>query len=757
MGGVRVLVSAGLRGRRRSGLLTTFLVLVLAAFAIAVGLSVIDQGARQVDAAAREANVAHLVLSGERAALEEAAGDTAITGTTGPLPTTVVRLELEGGAEDTRLSALDDPAVDVGRPLLRAGRWLDPAHDDEVVLDRSAVAELGLAMGDPVTFTGDGGSATYTLVGAAIDLTDCGFPQCDPIRGWVTTPGLERLGGAEYHMLLARLVDATPADAVAARLLATVPGIGGTESWPDTRGDFLAVDRIFGQFITVFGVFVLVAASIVVAGSMVVRMTARRREIGLLEAVGCTGTQVTLALVAEHLVIGLLAAAAGWGLAGLATPALQIGVADVIGRSSPTWSVATLLVTAAVLSVILVVATVVPAWRAGRLPVSDVVRDVPPGHLSGLARRVAGVPRYLPALGIKEAAARPARSILASLAVALAVVTAIVAMGFIATIGEAIDSPERVGDPWDASVVPGEGATAESLESAIAATPEVASWFTETGRRTTIGDQAFLSQAIGGDPAAAAFEIGEGRRVERPGEAIIGYGMVRRFGLDVGDDVTFSVSGGSLTADIVGWYRELEDSGEVLQYRLEQLQEIDPDATADVVRVTATAGVEPPALAAALERSLGASAEVEAFEADADELGAFESVLQLIALVVGIVAAVNLLSVMMTSTRESARAIGIEQSLGFTPRQIVVHGAIAAAGLGILGAAAGVPAGLWVYGLMGDAVSSVIGAGPGFGRAPSTSALAVLVLVAIAIAAVAGALATRRLARWPAADLVRWE
>ena len=63
MSGIGVLVGAGLRGRRRTGLVATFAVLVLAAVAIAAGLEVSRQGGTLLDAAAADA-VLRLVQAG---------------------------------------------------------------------------------------------------------------------------------------------------------------------------------------------------------------------------------------------------------------------------------------------------------------------------------------------------------------------------------------------------------------------------------------------------------------------------------------------------------------------------------------------------------------------------------------------------------------------------------------------------------------------------------------------------------------------
>jgi putative ABC transport system permease protein len=364
----------------------------------------------------------------------------------------------------------------------------------------------------------------------------------------------------------------------------------------------------------------------------------------------------------------------------------------------------------------------------------------------------------LGALGLRDASARPARTALAGLAVALAVVTAIVSAGFIDTVSRLIDDPTAAGEPWDAAVSPTDGTSAVDVVDVLDSTPEVASWFSETSRRSTIGDEAFLSQAIGGEPAAARFDIGAGRAVERSGEAVIGYGMVTRFGLDVGDTVELSAGDVPLTVEVVGWYREMEDSGEILQYRLEQLQRADPaGAGPDTYRVTGAEGVDTESLALVLADRLGGFADVEARETDAAAVEAFVAVLRLVALVIGAVAAVNLLAVMLTSTRESARAIGVEQTLGVTPGQLVGQGAVAAAAIGVVGVVVGLPLGLWLLRLMGDAVTSSMGIGPGYGRLPSPVALTVVAVAAVGVAASLGALAVRRLASRPPADLVRWE
>jgi putative ABC transport system permease protein len=304
-GAVISMAVAGLRGRRKTGLVATFVVLVLAAVGICAGLVVARQGAPLLDRVADEANLAHLVVYGDRSTLAEVAADPEVTASAGPFATANADLQQGTDSIETVVTAVDDHDVAVGRPVLRAGRWVTSA--DEIVLDRSFAADLDVHVGDRVELLA-GTTAAYTVVGTAVNLTDCVYPECDPGRAWVTSDGRGRLdpGSNEYSQVWLRFAEASEADPFVQRQAqAGVQGIGGTDSWLDTRDDFLTLDQVFGAFVTAFGLFVLAAAAVVVAGSMAARLVKRRREIGLLGAVGFTPPQVSNALLLEHLTLGV--------------------------------------------------------------------------------------------------------------------------------------------------------------------------------------------------------------------------------------------------------------------------------------------------------------------------------------------------------------------------------------------------------------------------------------------------------------------
>ena len=747
------LALSGIRGRGRTAALATALVAALAVAAVVAGLSVQSQGGPQVDQAYRDAGRPDLVVYGHPAVLESLRGDAAFAATAPVTPFVTVEVALGSGSVQGRAAAA--PST-VGRPLLRTGRWPAAGDAGEVVLDRAAAVEAGIGVGDPVRLTAAGRPVVLTVVGTAVDLTDCFYPDCDPIRLFVDPAAIAVLAADPADrgaLLIGRLTDPGTADAVAARL-GIRDGVDGVQPWPDTRDDILARELIFGASLAGFGVFVLLAAAFVVAGTAAARLLARRREIALLQSVGFTNRQVIAGLVGETLVLGLAGAVVGCVAGTLLAPFLQIGLGAALGRTGPRVAPASLVAAVALVGVILMVATVLPARRAARQPVSDVLRDAPPRAVAParIARaldrlRLGPAYRY----GIGAVLARPGRSGLTAAALAVAVAATVVAAGFVSTLGKVVDDPARAGDPYDAAVAAPGAAT--DLPAILSAMPDVAGWYSQTDRRGTLGDATFLSRAIGGDPAQARFVIRAGRPLRAAGEAVAGYGFLRRFGLDVGDTVRIRAGETPLTLTIVGWYSEMEDTGEVLMYRAEMLADTAPDA----YLVSARPGGTPGELAAALRGRLGPDAVVRARESDPDELGSFTVALQLMAALVLVVSLANLAAALLSGARERARVLGVLRTIGLTVRQTLAQSATGGAVLGLLAGLVGLPAGLVAFHVLANRVTTGIGAGPGLVEWPSALVLTTTIPAATLAGGLAGILVTRRLAGTPASELCRWE
>jgi putative ABC transport system permease protein len=117
----------------------------------------------------------------------------------------------------------------------------------------------------------------------------------------------------------------------------------------------LAVGGIAGISLSVAGILIM--------NVMLIAVSQRRQEIGLLKAVGATSRQVRVLFLIEALVLALLGAAAGLALGLLGT--WGIGqLFPILPAIAPRWAVLAAVLTAALTAVVF---TLLPARRAARL------------------------------------------------------------------------------------------------------------------------------------------------------------------------------------------------------------------------------------------------------------------------------------------------------------------------------------------------------------------------------------------------------
>ncbi len=107
----------------------------------------------------------------------------------------------------------------------------------------------------------------------------------------------------------------------------------------------------------------LAVAGILIMNVMLIAVSQRRQEIGLLKAVGATGAQIRTLFLIEALLLAMLGAAAGLIL-GLAGSAAIRQLYPTLPAHAPGWAVGAALATAAITSVVF---TLLPARRAARL------------------------------------------------------------------------------------------------------------------------------------------------------------------------------------------------------------------------------------------------------------------------------------------------------------------------------------------------------------------------------------------------------
>jgi putative ABC transport system permease protein len=347
---------------------------------------------------------------------------------------------------------------------------------------------------------------------------------------------------------------------------------------------------------------------------------------------------------------------------------------------------------------------------------------------------------------------------LTALALAAAVVAIVVTSGFNRTIDGVFATPAMTGDPEQVRVFPADSSSPETVLRALAASPGVASWFTETGFNAVLGREQVLANAVGADVAHAGFIVREGRMIQRRGEAVTGYGFLQRFGLQVGDRITITIDDHPLRLRIVGWYSEAEEAGEMLMFAYADVAAVDAGARPSSYRLRLAEGADRADVAASLGDALGAQARVEAVPlVDTAAVDPFRFAVDLISGLVIVVALANLASTMVLVVRERARDLAVLRAVGFTPRQAVAVVAIGGVALAVVATAVGLPVGWVLSNAANNGVGAEIGMGPGIAVAPSWVLAVLLVPLALAVTAGLAVLAARRAATEDVAVLVRYE
>jgi putative ABC transport system permease protein len=376
----------------------------------------------------------------ELAALEALADAPGVTGHSGPYPVTWAKLVAHGRTATAQAEGRDAAPAPVDQPKVIEGSWV--GEKDAVVVEAAFADALGVDAGDSITLNG----RSFRVAGVAVTAASSPYPEVSCLTFCIADTGLVWLARADArrlatrrlaHVLNLKLADPAAAPAFAERRnpkrtgVSCAPGSPCSSKplppilmpWQDIREATASlVDNQRRALLTGGWLLVLLAiASVaVLVGS---RMADQIRRVGLLKAVGGTPSLVAAVLLAEYVAVAVLAAAVGLVIGWLAAPLVTDPSAGLLGSSgSPSLGVSTVgLVTAAALGVA-VAATCVPAVRAARtstvLALADSARS--PRRTAWLISLSARLPIAL-LLGLRVAARRPRRVLLATASIAVTV------------------------------------------------------------------------------------------------------------------------------------------------------------------------------------------------------------------------------------------------------------------------------------------------------------------------------------------------
>ncbi|MGV8909766.1 MAG: ABC transporter permease [Propionicimonas sp.] len=257
-----------------------------------------------------------------------------------------------------------------------AGRMLAAGDNAAVVLNSDLAGQLGLAVGDRLVLPAAGGTARFRVIGLLGTVTVPGQEQV-----YLTLPAAQQLFGLGSRITLVEAAFAPGADRASTELVvASALGpdyqVGGLSSESTLIASLQTATFAFNMF----GLFALATAGFIIANSFRTVVAERRRDIGMLRAIGTRRRTVIGMFLVESLIQGVIGTAlglvAGWGLAAGLMAAMGPIFENVlhIHVPSPEFSVGTW-ITSIVLGVgVTVVAAILPARAAGRVTPLEAMR-----------------------------------------------------------------------------------------------------------------------------------------------------------------------------------------------------------------------------------------------------------------------------------------------------------------------------------------------------------------------------------------------
>jgi putative ABC transport system permease protein len=219
-------------------------------------------------------------------------------------------------------------------------------------------------------------------------------------------------------------------------------------SWQDIRetyGEFArGAQRALVTFSSLLTLLAMASVAVLVGG----RMADQTRRVGLLKAVGGTPGLVAVVLLAEYMLLALLAAAAGLAVGWLAAPLLSDPGAGLIGSAgAPSLTVSTVGVVTGVALGVAMVASLVSAVRAARTSTVHALADS--ARRPRRTRWLIALSTRLPVallLGLRVIARRPRRVLLGVASIAVTVTGIVVVLAGHAAMASDWEGPSRL-DP----------------------------------------------------------------------------------------------------------------------------------------------------------------------------------------------------------------------------------------------------------------------------------------------------------------------
>lgn len=254
------------------------------------------------------------------------------------------------------------------------GRWMTAPN--EVVASSAALHHLGAQVGDRLELAYAGGHEPVTIVGKTIEGA---FDRDTIFADWQLRTRLAPDHQVVSHEVLyyIRLASDTPVATYLAAVRQADPGLSAWSADSGLGNSFtVSVTIISIAFVSIIGLVVALS----VFNTVLLNTRERRRDLGMLKAIGMTPGQVVTMMVTSMATLGLAAGCLGIplgvGAHRLVLPLMaEAAELDLPARITNVWTVGGLSLVVLVGVAIAVLGAALPARRAGRIPIATVLHS----------------------------------------------------------------------------------------------------------------------------------------------------------------------------------------------------------------------------------------------------------------------------------------------------------------------------------------------------------------------------------------------
>ncbi len=259
-----------------------------------------------------------------------------------------------------------------------------PTGPDEVAIDKASADDGDFSIGDPIQIASTTGAREFTLAGIA-RFGDADSPGGATFSLFDLATAQEFVGKPGFLDSIQVVGDGSVPDDELAPSIEEALGpdsetevLTGAEIAEENQSQVEEGLQFFSIFLTVVAFIALFVSCFVIYNVFSITVAQRQRENALMRAVGASRRQVTVSLLVESIVVGLVGSILGLGFGMLLAMGLQRAF-SALGLDLPSAGLVllprTVIVTIVVGLIVTVLSALLPALRSGRVPPVAAMRD----------------------------------------------------------------------------------------------------------------------------------------------------------------------------------------------------------------------------------------------------------------------------------------------------------------------------------------------------------------------------------------------